>query len=464
MLTLPVLTAGSTPRIRTASIATLGCKLNQAESYRVQLELVEAGVELVPFEQPADLAIVNTCTVTQSADRDARRLLRRAALNNPDAVVVAMGCYAQVAPSEVAGVEGVRLVITEEKERLVPQLKALGFELGTDAASDRMLDPDACVPLPETRVRHFVKVQDGCDDYCTYCIVPFARGHGVSRSTDEIVAEVNAVVARGACEVVLTGVQIGAYGRDRVGLAKGPTDGPGGPLARLVRRVLDETPVTRLRISSIQPQDWPEEFLGLFENPRVCRHLHLPLQAGCDDTLRRMSRRYTTAGFRRMVERVRSTVPDVALTADLIVGFPGESDDDHAASLEFVREMAFADAHVFRFSPRRRTAASRMSGQVSMEMKQARSEQMREVSEASAAAFRRRFVGEGRTVLWEQELDPRGDEGRVFTGVTDNYLRVDVVSQTDLVGALTAVQLSVLHEGRFLAMPVAPLIGGGGKE
>src|SRR6266545_2818468 len=206
-------------RVRTASISTLGCKLNQAESYRLQVDLAEAGVDLLPFGEAVDLSIVNTCTVTQAADQQARQLLRRARRFSPDACVVAMGCYAQIAPEEVSAVDEVDVVVSGTKDRLVAQLEGLGLELGqaTDLVDDS--SPDHRVPLPATRVRQFVKVQDGCDDYCTYCIVPFARGHGLSRPPDAIVGEVRELEDRGCREVVLSGVQIGAYGRDRYATA-----------------------------------------------------------------------------------------------------------------------------------------------------------------------------------------------------------------------------------------------------
>ncbi len=437
-------------RVRTASISTLGCKLNQAESYRLQVDLAEAGVDLLPFGEAVDLSIVNTCTVTQAADQQARQLLRRARRFSPDACVVAMGCYAQIAPEEVSAVDEVDVVVSGNKDRLVAQLEGLGLELGqaTDLVDDS--SPDHRVPLPATRVRQFVKVQDGCDDYCTYCIVPFARGHSLSRPAYEIVAEVRSLVVRGCREVVLTGVQIGAYGRDRYAMRGQDLPPPGAPLAALVRRLLDESEVARIRISSIQPQDWPDNFLDLFDDARLCRHLHLPLQSGSDATLRRMSRRYSTAEFGALVERVRSSMPDVAITADMIVGFPGETDADHADSVAFARAMAFAGVHVFRYSPRRGTAAARMAGQVPAEVKKQRSEGLRAAVDDMAAAYGRRFLGASRTVLWEEELNPLpSSEGRLWTGLTDNYLRVQTMSDDDLLGVASEVRLDNLAGETF---------------
>jgi threonylcarbamoyladenosine tRNA methylthiotransferase MtaB len=447
--------ASASRRVSTASIATLGCKLNQAESYAVQVELAKAGVDLLPFGEVVDLSIVNTCTVTHTADQQARQLLRRARRISPEACVVAMGCYAQIAPDEVRAVEGVDLVISADKERLLAQLEAFGLELGESFGTDEAepAGPDHRVPLPASRVRQFVKVQDGCDDYCTYCIVPFARGHSSSRPADAVVAEVGALVGRGCREVVLTGVQIGAYGRDRYAMRGHDLPPPGEPLAALVRRLLDETSIARIRISSIQPQDWPDDFLGLFNDPRLCRHLHLPLQAGCDATLRRMSRRYTTAQFAALVERVRSAIPEVAITADMIVGFPGETDANHAESLDFARAMGFAAVHVFRYSPRRGTAAARMATQVPAEVKKERSEELRAAADAMAAVYRQRFLGSIRSVLWEEELArPPGGPGRRWSGLTDNYLRVELQSESDLLGTTSGVMLGRLEGEAFVAL------------
>ena len=441
-------------RVRTASISTLGCKLNQAESYRLQLDLAAAGVDLLPFGERVDLSIVNTCTVTHTADQQARQLLRRARRISPDACVVAMGCYAQVAPEEVQSVEGVDVVIRANKERLVQQLEALGIELGDSihALDESELSPDHRVLPPSSRVRQFVKVQDGCDDYCTYCIVPFARGHSLSRAADDVVAEVRLLTERGCREVVLTGVQIGAYGRDRYALRGQDLPAPGAPLAALVRRLLQETAVGRIRISSIQPQDWPDDFLELFDDSRLCRHLHLPLQSGSDATLRRMARRYTTGAFAALVERVRASMPDVAITADMIVGFPGESDADHRDSVAFARAIGFADVHVFRYSPRRGTAAAHLAGHIPAEVKKDRGEELRAVVGEMADAYRRQFLGVTRCVLWEEELPSgRYAPGRRWTGLTDNYLRVEAVSHRDLLGCCSDVRLDGLEGETFHA-------------
>ncbi|MBI4213433.1 MAG: tRNA (N(6)-L-threonylcarbamoyladenosine(37)-C(2))-methylthiotransferase MtaB [Chloroflexi bacterium] len=446
-------------QVWTAAIVTLGCKLNQAESYRLHQDLTAAGVEVRPFGEPVDLCVVNTCTVTQVADQQARQLLRRAARFSPGGFIVAVGCYAQVSPQEVAAVAGVDLVIAS-KGRLLEQLATSGLTPGGthSAGLNANSGPGPRRPLPETRVRQFVKLQDGCDDYCTYCIVPFARGHSASRPADAIVAEVRRLVGRGCCEVVLTGVQIGAYGRDRYRLGAADLPLPGAPLAALVRRLLAETEIGRIRISSIQPQDWTDDFLDLFSNPRLCPHLHLPLQSGADVTLRRMARRYRSGDFARLVERIRGAIPDVALTADMIVGFPGESEEDHLESLSFATTMEFADAHVFRYSPRRGTAASRMADQIRPEVKQRRAEELRTAIAESATRFREHFLGTRARVLWEEELQPVQGPRR-WTGLTGNYLRVESSSSSDLLGHETEVTLGRLDGESFVAAPAVMEVG-----
>jgi len=278
-------------------------------------------------------------------------------------------------------------------------------------------------PLPRMRTRALVKVQDGCDNACTYCIIHVARGPQRSRPADNVLAEVRHRVAAGYREVVLTGVHVGAYGRDR-------DAGAALDLWGLVRRILDETEVQRLRLSSIEPWDLPEGAFALWGDARLCRHLHLPLQSGHDATLRRMARHYTTAGFERLVDAARAAIPGLAVTTDVIVGFPDETEEEFAASLAFVERMAFAGVHVFPYSQRAGTPAARMGGQVPAQVAAARARAMRAVAARSAAAFRARFVGDTLPVLWESARPTA--QGQVWSGLTGNYLRVRAVHDGDL--------------------------------
>jgi threonylcarbamoyladenosine tRNA methylthiotransferase MtaB len=428
------------------------------------VSLAQAGVTLVDDGQPADLAIVNTCTVTSDGDKGSRKAIRHAARENPDGFLVVTGCYASVDQAAVADIEGVDLVVgNDDKDALVRQLADAGVvppvpdaydDDATAAWAHRSERPNWLTRMPalERKARAFVKVQDGCNSHCTYCIVPAARGPQRSRSIQTIVDEVNLLYRLGYREAVLSGVQIGAYGADwdretgRVRKGDGPT------LTALTERLLRDTPMPRIRISSIQPQDWPDGFLELWQDTRMCRHLHLPLQSGSDSVLRRMVRRYRAADFRALVERVRAAVPEIAITADLMVGFPGETDAEHAASMAFVRDMAFSEQHIFRYSGRRGTAATRLPDAVPVPVMKQRSADARALDAALRVQYQGQFLGRTVEVLWEEPApaaatrgDGAADALPLWSGLTDNYLRV-YAPGSGLEGRLTPVRLDARAE------------------
>jgi threonylcarbamoyladenosine tRNA methylthiotransferase MtaB len=434
--------------VKTAALVALGCKVNQSEARQWSAQLARVGVDLVEYGKPADLYIVNTCTVTHLGDKSSRQMIRRASRTNPDGYVVVTGCYASVEPEAVAELPGVDLVVpNDDKEALVQRLADEGL---VPARPED--DPEAWIhpserpnwvtlaPALERKARAFVKVQDGCNSHCTYCIVPRARGPQRSRSIDAVVNEIGVLYNLGYREVVLTGVQIGGYGSDwdretrRVRKGRGPT------LTNLVARILAETRMPRIRISSIQPQDWPEGFVELWQDRRMCRHLHLPLQSGSDTVLRRMCRRYRTFHFRDLVERLRAAMPEVALTADVMVGFPGETDAEHRASVDFIREMAFFEQHIFRYSARPGTAAARLPDDVPPPVKKARSGEVHALNAELHAAYRSRFIGRTMDVLWEERVER---EPACWSGLTDNYLRVYARGEA-LEGKLTPARLAAL--------------------
>jgi threonylcarbamoyladenosine tRNA methylthiotransferase MtaB len=293
------------------------------------------------------------------------------------------------------------------------------------------------LPLPHLRTRALVKIQDGCDNACTYCVIRLARGPQQSRSPDQVLAEVRARLAAGHQEVVLTGVHIGAYGHDR------SDSGLGTDLWALVSRILAETDIPRLRLSSIEPWDLPERAFGLWDDARLCRHLHLPLQSGCEATLRRMGRRYTAAEFAVLVSAARTAIPGLAVTPDVIVGFPGETGQEFAEGLAFVEAMQFARIHVFPYSRRPGTPAARMPAQVPAPVKVERAQALRAVAAASEQAFYRRFVGQTMEVLWESA-------GPTWSGLTDNYLRVHTVHPANLANTRTPTRLTALTRGGLL--------------
>jgi len=402
------------------ALDALGCKLNQAETETLARELARAGHSLVARTEPADVYILNTCTVTHVADGKSRQLLRQARRRNPDALVVATGCYAQRAPEELSGIDGVdRVVGNDGKMGLPALLSDLGLTTGSPAVGET--PPRRA---PRSRTRSFVKIQDGCTSPCAYCIVPLVRGGETSLPADEVVAEVGERVAEGYQEVVLTGTKVGAYRHDSVNLRG------------LLARILTETSVPRLRLSSLQPQEIAPGLIQLWDDGRLCPHFHLSLQSGSDGVLRRMKRRYLTGEFRQAVSLVRERLPDAAITTDVIVGFPGETEEEFEESYRFCRETEFARIHVFPFSPREGTEAAMLPGRVESGVRQERTQRMLALAEISAGRFRERFAGRTMTVLWEQRLA----DGR-WTGVTDNYIRVHTESEHDLANRLMPMVL-----------------------
>ena len=420
---------------------SLGCKLNQSEIEALARGFVQAGYHLVQTGEEADLCVVNTCTVTHVADKKSRQLIRRLRRINPTTHLIVTGCYAEMYPQEIRAIDGVDLIVGNDgKERLVELVGSLGWgshesEAPTRNSKLQTRNPKA---LPLGHVRAFVKIQDGCNNRCAYCIISLARGRERSRPRQEILAEIKALVAAGGKEAVLTGVHIGGYGRD---LDTG--------LGQLVEDILTETTLPRLRLSSIEPWDLEPSLLRLWENPRLCRHLHLPLQSGCDATLRRMRRRYTVSQFADLVAAARLSIPDLAVTTDVIVGLPGETAEEFAASLSFVEEMQFARTHVFKYSARPGTAAAEMPHQVPYAEKKRRSETMLELARESSQRFHRKFLGRSLEVLWEKPgQDDKRERGfPPWSGLTDNYIRVLARSALDLTNTITSTKLTGLVEG-----------------
>ena len=412
---------------------TTGCRLNQSEIESLAAQFQQAGHVVADGADEADLCVVNTCAVTTEAARASRALIRRLNRANPDARIVATGCYAHLSPGTVGTLPGVTQVINNlEKDRLVPLV--LEDEHGEIFDREPLAREWGAGALGRTRA--FVKVQDGCDNRCTFCVTTIARGPGRSRAREEIVREIEALTAAGYQEAVLTGVHLGSYGHDL-----GERDG----LYSLVQEILRRTAIPRLRLSSLEPWDLSPRFFDLWADPRLCRHLHLPLQSGCDTTLKRMARRTTRASFRALVASARDQIPDLAISTDVIVGFPGETDDEFDASLEFTREMAFSKLHVFRYSRRPGTAAARMPGHVDSEVKKMRSAQMLAISDEGGRQFAQRLVGREVTVLWEH-VAGASEAGFRNTGLTDHYMRVDLDAAEVLTNTISRVRVSSVIE------------------
>ena len=411
----------ATPRV---ALLTIGCKLNQAESEALAAELADAGCRVTDRAEAADLYIINTCAVTHVAERKARHLVRLARRLSPQARILVTGCYAETAAADVIAGLGADIVLpNQEKGRAAALiLQAAGWERS---------DPTP-QPMTRLRTRAFVKIQQGCSDVCAFCVVPRIRGPEQSLPAAAILRAIQPLEAEGVQEVVLTGTQLGAYGRDRPG---------GEDLVTLLRRLLKETAIPRLRLSSLQPQDITPALLDLWQDRRLCPHFHIALQSGSDSVLARMRRRYTTHEFRDALAAVRSRLPNVAITTDLLVGFPGETEEDYLASERFCREAAFAAVHVFPFSARPGTLAARLPGQVAAPLKRERVQTALALAAELRGRFLDRFQGEVMTVLCETSTRDKQGGGPVWEALTGNYIRVLVPSDLPLENRLVSVRL-----------------------
>ncbi len=444
----------------TVAIETHGCKLNQADSAVLVRQFAQAGYRLVDANANADIIIVNTCTVTATADAKARQALRAARRANPDALVVAAGCYPQRAADELRRMPEVSLVVgNQEKPELAglaitelsrrnnnsapPPSPSMAEGRGKVAEIDHAKVEGVAIQSAGIlrRSRAMVKIQEGCDQVCAYCIVPKVRGRERSIPGDELVAAVNRHVADGFKEVALTGTQLGTYGFDLDDV----------DLPRLLARILAETDLPRLRVSSLQAHEISPALLELWQDSRLCPHFHVPLQSGCDATLRAMRRRYDCDNYRRAVGLIRERVPNAAVTTDVIVGFPNEDPDAHRESLALVAEMCFADVHVFPYSQRPGTTAHYLSGQVDAAEKRRRAAEMSAVAEAGFADYRNRLAGQTRPVLWETARPVSNSAAMRWSGLTDNYVRVAAETDIDLANSITPARLVGLDGKAMLA-------------
>ena len=414
-------------------LESLGCKLNQCERDALALRFAGAGHVVVLAPEDADVCVVNTCAVTHVAARKSRHRVRLLHRLNPAARMVATGCYSGLGEN---GLQADLTVSNDLKDNLVALVEAQVDEWGVLESNADAHDGSEDALRPRTRP--MVKIQDGCDNACAYCIVRVLRGRQRSRGRDEILADVASLVQQGYHEVVLTGVHVGAYGRDR-----------GDDLTELVRAILAYASPDRLRLSSIEPWDLTPGFFALWQDPRMCRHLHLSLQSGCDATLERMNRNYSTAQYADLVARARDAIPDLAVTTDVIAGFPGETERDHAASAAFIARMGFARTHVFAYSERPGTPAATMPDQVNPQIRRQRARALREIAQSSGETFRQAFVGRTVPVLWEARLAAGG-----WSGLTDNYIRVHADYAGDLRNVLRPTVLSALEPGGIRGSPI----------
>ena len=401
---------------------TLGCKLNQAETQQAARELQRHGCLTTDRPARADAYLINTCTITHVADRKARRLIRLAHRLSPDAPVIVTGCYAERDGAALSELPQVQIVGNDRKrEAATAVLSAI-----------ESIDPAVNRVTPGSgRTRSFIKIQEGCDDVCAFCIVPYVRGRERAVPIDDIVALAQERVEDGVQEIVLTGTQPGAYGRDR-------SDGTNA--AALIEALLSRTDAPRIRYSSIQPQDITPQLLACWDDARICRHFHLALQSGSDNVLTRMRRRYTSAQFRDAVQSIRAAIPGASITTDIIAGFPGETDADHQATLSVMDDVRFTDVHVFPYSQRPQTSASLLDDDVQPELKRSRAAELRELG------------GRHRREVLEMQLD--SIDSVLFedaeTGLTDTYLPVHVQSSEDLTNQLRSVRIVSVGESTLI--------------
>jgi threonylcarbamoyladenosine tRNA methylthiotransferase MtaB len=425
------------PRV---AFSTLGCKVNQSETDLLARQFAAAGYACVKFDEPADVYVVNTCTVTHVADKKSRQVLSQARRLNPEALVVATGCYASIVGDALAG-PGTMVVRNRDKDRLLAAIEGRLGRSSSDGVSPA--DPEKYLDVSggRERSRAMVKAQDGCDSHCAYCIIPRARGRSRSVAPEQVIRRVEALVRAGHAEVVITGVDLGSYGEDRESYPD---------LGGLLRQVLDETEVRRVRVSSLEPGDFREEWLQLWADSRLCRHLHVPLQSGSAAVLERMGRRYSPQQFSEMVTACRS-VPDMTITTDVMVGFPGESGDEFAEGYQFIRQIAFDGMHVFKYSRRSGTPAARFSNQVEEDVKAERSRTLREEAAAGTQRLLARHAGAIHWVVWEETHDG------IARGMTDTNVRV-FGSSTARSENMTREKLTVPFQQGLWSEPLYPEI------
>ncbi len=409
---------------------TLGCKVNQYETEAMVEAFKTKGYNIVDYNGFSDIYIINTCTVTNMGDRKSRQIIKRALEFNKEAFIAVVGCYSQIAPREVLNMEGVKLVVGTNKRSEIVEFVEEALNKKEEKINKVSNIMDICefedMPINqyENKTRAFVKIQEGCDCYCSYCIIPYARGHIRSRDSDSVLEEVRKLADNGFVEIVLTGIHVGSYGVDLKNIK----------LIDLIENIAEVDGIERIRISSVEPNTLDDSFIfRISKLKKICRHFHLSLQSGCDETLRRMNRKYTTNEYRKVVNNLRYTFGDVGITTDIIVGFPGETDEEFNKTFEFIKEMSFSSMHVFKYSPRKGTPAAGFINQVSGDIKNERSNEVRQLAMKSQEEFIKKFIDRPLKVLFEQEV--KGKKG-FYEGLTDNYIRVYAKSDDNINGKL----------------------------
>lgn len=417
---------------------TLGCKVNQYETEAMEEIFEKEGFTVVGEDEIADIYVINTCTVTNLSDRKSRQFIRRAKKLNNDSIIAVVGCYSQVSPEEVSGIEGVDVIIgTTDRNRI--------FELCLKAkASKEKINIVRNVKTQKefetiniddikSKTRAYIKIQDGCNQFCSYCIIPYARGPIRSRKLDEIIYETEKLANAGFKEIVLTGIHVASYGKDI----------DNTPLKEVLVRVGEVDGIERIRLSSLEPTLIVEDFMKtMVDIGKVCDHFHLSLQSGSDSVLKRMNRKYTTDEYRNIVEIIRKYMPNAGITTDIIVGFPGETDEEFLETYNFVKEINFSRIHVFKYSPRKGTPAAKFENQIDGNIKNQRSEKLIALGEELMEKFSSNFIGANLSVLFEEESNKEG----YIEGYTTNYIRVKVKDSPNIIGEIKEVKIKEVHK------------------
>lgn len=435
---------------KNVSFHTLGCKVNHYETEAIWQLFKEAGYDRKDFEQNADVYVINTCTVTNTGDKKSRQVIRRAIRNNPDAVICVTGCYAQTSPAEIMAIPGVDIVVgTQDRTKLLGLIDEYRAERQPINAVRNIMKnrvyEELDVPAFTDRTRASLKIQEGCNNFCTFCIIPWARGLMRSRDPQEVIRQAQQLVDAGYLEIVLTGIHTGGYGEDLKDYN----------LARLLRDL--ETQVKglkRLRISSIEASQLTDEVIEVLRDSKIIvRHLHIPIQSGSNTVLKRMRRKYTMKFFAERLDRLREALPHLAITSDVIVGFPGETEEEFMETYRFIRDQRFSELHVFPYSKRTGTPAARMEDQIDEEVKNERVHRLLELNDQLAKQYASSFENEVLEVIPEEKykLDP--DSG-LYEGYTDNYLKVVLPADESMVGKIVRVKLTKAgypyNEGQFV--------------
>lgn len=417
--------------MKKAAFYTLGCKVNQYETEAMSELFEKSGYEIVDFNSPADVYVINTCSVTSMSDRKSRQMIRRANKLNPSAIIAVAGCYSQTAPDKVAEIEGVNLVLgTQDRGRIVELTEEISNNDCVNKVCDIMKNhtyEDLAVSTYSDRTRAYIKIQEGCNQFCSYCIIPYARGPIRSRELSDITDEVKKLASRGFTEIILTGIHVASYGLDKK---------DGTNLAVLLNTVNSVDGIRRIRLSSIEPMTLDEKFIEQIKDcTKLCPHFHISLQSGCDETLKRMNRKYTVSQYKSIVDGLRAHYKNPAITTDVMVGFPGETDEEFNKTLDFINEINFSDIHIFQYSQRPGTPAAEFPQQIAPETKERRSKAVEAAAERSRAEFLKKHIGKIEEVLFEQRKDD------MFEGKTSNYITVMVKSDIDLSGQYKKVFL-----------------------